>query len=118
MFVFENNVFTEREDLNTIYETIFDEQDDMDKALGAIGFTKTAQYYHKNDHEEMGVEVNSRISKDVSAISKDYEFFVDWYCYGEWNGVLIKNRLDLHDFLGKYLPIIKLAGDLSEEECQ
>lgn len=116
MFVFENNGFAEREDLNAIYEEIFDGEDDLDKALQTVGFEKAVSYYHKEDvGSSTGMEVNCRISEDISIISKEYEFLVDWYFLDEWMGVLIKNKLDLQDFLAKYLPVIKLAGELSHE---
>ncbi|MGP5058733.1 hypothetical protein ACTXIV_08505 [Psychrobacter celer] len=113
MFVFENNSFTGRQDLNAIYEEIFDGEDDLDKALAAVGFEKNVRYYHKNDIEGlMGIEVSSQISTDISVISKEFEFFVDWFCMGEWTGVLIRNKLDLQDFLAKYLPVVNLTGEL------
>ncbi|WP_296210839.1 hypothetical protein [Psychrobacter sp. UBA3480] len=114
MFVFENNGFTERQDLNAIYEEIFDGEDDLDNALGAVGFQKESRYYHKRDTGGlMGIEVSRQISKDISVISKEFEFFVDWFCMGDWIGVLIRNKLDLQDFLAKYLPVVNLTGELT-----
>lgn len=116
MFVFENNSFTERQDLDDIYEELHSSEDDLSNALGAVGYEKRSQYYHKDDTAGMmGIEVNSRISEDRSSLSKEYEFLVDWYLNGDWTGVLIKNTLDMQDFLAKYLPVVKLAGDLLDE---
>lgn len=120
MFVFEKNAFTDRSDLQDIYDQIVSEviEDDEDEdtpediILSLLGYKRTANYYHESDFDNTGIEVNTRTSSDLQ-LNSDYEFFVEWYYSGSCTPVLIKNIIDLQDFLRRYLPVVQNIGALN-----
>lgn len=118
MLVYKKGEFTERADLAEVYEKIHGKHDDYTKALEAAGFQRSSSYYTNNNIYGLGIEVCVRCS-NASPISREYGYLVEWGIddgFGTAIDVLIADVADFYDFLGRYLPVVKLAGELLTTE--
>lgn len=119
MLVYKKGEFTERADLAEVYEKIHGKHDDYTKALEAAGFQRSSAYYANNNVYVLGIDVCVRCKEDASPISREYGYLIEWGVgdgFGTAIDVLIEDTADYYDFLGRYLPVIKLAGELLTTE--
>lgn len=119
MLVYKKGEFTERADLAEVYEKIHGKHSDYTEALEAAGFTRSSAYYANNNVYVLGIDVCVRCKEDASPISREYGYLIEWGVgdgFGTAIDVLIEDTADYYDFLGRYLPVIKLAGELLTTE--
>ncbi len=82
------------------------------EALKGLGFHLSSEYYPSGNIEGMGIQVYS--NHVISELTKRFDFLVTMCaCDTSSQYVLIKDNPSLFDFLAKYLPVIKLAGETS-----
>lgn len=117
MLIYSKGDFLEDEHLSNILNDIMDKNpDSMEDCFLAAGFFSTDKYYYNNIVDGMGIEVYGRSGGVKSELSDKYAYLVVWFSNDFSEDVLIKNIPDLYEFLGKHLPTIKLAGELSLNE--
>lgn len=126
MFIYKNKEFTENKNLTLELEGVLDDNNgEYEKAIKAAGFSEAAVYCYEVDsaledlfihmymNDENGGTKKTTESNELSSYSFIAVLGVGGGCFEE---VAIKDSLDKFDFLEKYLPIIKLAGELKQEK--
>ena len=125
MFIYKNREFTENKNLTLELDGVLDDNNgEYEKAIKAAGFSESAVYCYGDDsafedlfiqiymNDENGGVKKTPGSNELSSYSFIAILGVGGGCFEE---IAIKDSLDKFDFLEKYLPIIKLAGELKQD---
>lgn len=128
MFIYKNQEFTENTNLKLELEQALDDNNgDYEKTIKSVGFSESAIYCYGSDVDLEDLFIHMYMNDENGSVKKttdnnkltSYSFIailgVGGGCFEE---VAIKNSIDKFDFLEKYLPIIKLAGELNQTETR
>lgn len=115
MYVFKDGKFLPRPDLKAIVDKAFTEaKGKADDAMRRLGFLRASDYCYEYDTETLSISTFVNF-EDIAPLA-DYDFLIHWMAAGVLYFVAITGAPDYYEFLGKYLPIIKLGGELSFAE--
>lgn len=125
-FVYKNGKVVESESVGKVVASISEKAAELEiqahkggnnrigrQDMKLLGFVPTDSYYSPKDSTGLGMDIYTNFG-DVSGneISDNYDFVVDLSAGDIFNDIFVENMPDLYELLGKYLPVVKLGGDL------